>query len=141
MYVSVGGGATIQRRWWAAVFRRSHTHVQLRYAATKVRGVTRRKSQGIIRTNELLRANTPDSDVCDVGIYFDHPLPPRTNPHQPSPLRSVQQHVGYGVTNDMYPSVGSALITTLEQGLGDQFTQLTKEAWTWVFGIISGVCM
>ncbi|CAM9452629.1 unnamed protein product [Hapterophycus canaliculatus] len=57
-------------------------------------------------------------------------------------LKSLgKKHVGFGVTNDMYPSVGSALVTTLEKGLGDQFTPLTKESWTWVFGIISDVCM
>lgn len=77
----------------------------------------------------------------NVGVVFDDPLTLHAAPPRTSPYRTTQKHVGYGVTNDMYPSVGTALITTLEQGLGDQFTQLTKEAWTWVFGIISGVCM
>lgn len=51
------------------------------------------------------------------------------------------QHVGYGVTPEMYPSVGKALLITFEKGLGEECTPLTTEAWTWVFGIISSICM
>lgn len=51
------------------------------------------------------------------------------------------QHVSYGVKNDMYESVSTALLMTLDKGLGEECTPLTKEAWTWVLGVISGVCM
>ena len=52
-----------------------------------------------------------------------------------------KRHVSYGVTAAMYPSVGQALLLTLEKGLGEDFTLKTKAAWGWVFGVISGVCI
>lgn len=52
-----------------------------------------------------------------------------------------RKHVSYGVTADMYASVGEALLLTLEKGLGDECTPETKAAWTWVLGVISGVCI
>lgn len=38
-------------------------------------------------------------------------------------------HVAYGVTEAHYDTVGNALIWTLGQGLGEQFTPAVKEAW------------
>lgn len=47
---------------------------------------------------------------------------------------AVQQlgvrHIDYGVEPAHYDSVGAALLWTLEQGLGDDFTPEVKEAWT-----------
>lgn len=40
-----------------------------------------------------------------------------------------RRHVEYGVTEAHYDTVGSALIWTLEKGLGEQFTPAVKEAW------------
>lgn len=40
------------------------------------------------------------------------------------------RHVGYGVTDQHYRTVASALLWTLEQGLGDAFTPATRAAWT-----------
>jgi len=40
-----------------------------------------------------------------------------------------RRHVGYGVTEAHYDTVGSALIWTLGKGLGEQFTPEVKEAW------------
>ena len=48
-----------------------------------------------------------------------------------------ERHVNYGVTNDQYPTVGAALLWTLEQGLGDEFTEEAKEAWTEVYTVLS----
>lgn len=50
-----------------------------------------------------------------------------------------RKHVGYGVTSDHYEHVGSALLWTLEKGLGDGFTPPLKEAWTETYGALSGV--
>lgn len=61
-----------------------------------------------------------------------------TNPN--TPMDSMQ-HVSYGVKNDMYASVATALLMTLDKGLGEEYTPRTKEAWTWVLGVISSVCM
>jgi len=47
------------------------------------------------------------------------------------------RHVDYGVTNEMYDVVGQALLWTLEQGLGNAFTEDVKEAWTNVYIILS----
>jgi hemoglobin-like flavoprotein len=48
-----------------------------------------------------------------------------------------QRHKGYGVTaEDFYP-VGSALLWTLEQGLGDAFTADTKDAWVTAYAVLS----
>lgn len=41
-----------------------------------------------------------------------------------------ERHVGYGVKEADYDTVGAALLWTLEQGLGDAFTPECKEAWT-----------
>lgn len=41
-----------------------------------------------------------------------------------------RRHVGYGVTDAHYDTVAAALLWTLEQGLGDAFTNDVKQAWT-----------
>jgi hemoglobin-like flavoprotein len=48
-----------------------------------------------------------------------------------------KRHVGYGVKAEDYDSVGAALLWTLEQGLGDDFTPDTKEAWVTVYGLVA----
>ena len=40
-----------------------------------------------------------------------------------------QRHVAYGVKPAQYQKVGEALLWTLEQGLGKDFTPEVKEAW------------
>jgi hemoglobin-like flavoprotein len=39
------------------------------------------------------------------------------------------RHVAYGVQQGHYDTVGASLITTLEKGLGDEFTPEVREAW------------
>lgn len=41
----------------------------------------------------------------------------------------ARRHVRYGVEADHYQPVGAALLWTLEQGLGDDFTAETGAAW------------
>jgi hemoglobin-like flavoprotein len=48
------------------------------------------------------------------------------------------RHVAYGVRDEHYETVGSALLWTLEQGLGDKFTPAVREAWTLAYGLLSG---
>ncbi len=50
-----------------------------------------------------------------------------------------RRHVGYGVPESSYATVGEALIYTLGAGLGDAFTPETKEAWIEVYGLLSNV--
>lgn len=49
-----------------------------------------------------------------------------------------RRHVAYGVTDSHYDTVGTALIWTLEKGLGPVFTPACKEAWVTVYGVLSG---
>ena len=48
------------------------------------------------------------------------------------------RHVDYGVKPEDYDSVGTALLWTLEQGLGDDFTPEVKDAWAEVYGLVAG---
>jgi hemoglobin-like flavoprotein len=47
------------------------------------------------------------------------------------------RHVGYGVKDEHYETVGEALIWTLEKGLGAAFTPETKQAWVTVYGVLA----
>lgn len=51
------------------------------------------------------------------------------------------RHVGYGVRNEHYQTVGAALLQTLRQGLGEDFTPEVKQAWTEVYGLIASEMM
>ena len=55
-------------------------------------------------------------------------------------LRSLgARHVTYGVRTEHYETVGSALLWTLEQGLGEKFTPSVREAWTAAYDLMAGV--
>lgn len=58
-------------------------------------------------------------------------------------IPAVQQlgvrHVQYGVTGQHYDTVATALLWTLEQGLGDAFTPATRAAWTECYITLAGV--
>jgi nitric oxide dioxygenase len=48
-----------------------------------------------------------------------------------------RRHVGYGVKDEYYDTVGAALLWTLEQGLGPDFTPDCKAAWAACYGLVS----
>ncbi|MHB9102670.1 MAG: globin family protein [Sulfuricella sp.] len=48
-----------------------------------------------------------------------------------------RRHVAYGVTEAHYDTVGSALIWTLGQGLGEQFTPAVKDAWAEAYNTLA----
>ena len=50
-----------------------------------------------------------------------------------------RRHVGYGVADAHYDTVGDALLWTLQQGLGDAFTDEAREAWTLTYTTIAAV--
>lgn len=50
-----------------------------------------------------------------------------------------ERHKGYGVTTAHYAPVGAALLWTLEQGLGPDFTPEVKDAWTETYTALAGV--
>ena len=49
------------------------------------------------------------------------------------------RHRVYGVEPSHYDTVGEALLWTLEQGLGDDFTPEAAEAWAETYGLLAGV--
>ena len=48
-----------------------------------------------------------------------------------------RRHVGYGVTDAHYDTVGEALLWTLEQGLKEDFTPDVQESWTMAYSILA----
>ena len=48
-----------------------------------------------------------------------------------------KRHVAYGVKDAHYDDVGAALLGTLEAGLGEDFTEEVKQAWTEVYGVMA----
>lgn len=48
-----------------------------------------------------------------------------------------RRHVGYGVTEAHYDTVGSALLWTLDKGLGEQFTPAVEGAWTEAYATLA----
>ena len=51
--------------------------------------------------------------------------------------RLAQRHNGYGVKPEHYTIVGSALIWTLEKGLGEVWDEQVKTAWVECYTILS----
>lgn len=47
------------------------------------------------------------------------------------------RHRGYGVEPEHYPTVGAALLWTLEQGLGAAFTPQVKDAWAAAYAMLA----
>jgi hemoglobin-like flavoprotein len=56
----------------------------------------------------------------------------------PAASALATRHVGYGAKAEHYPVVGSALLWTLEKGLGDSWTPDVAAAWTTAYGTLSG---
>lgn len=50
-----------------------------------------------------------------------------------------RRHVGYGVKDAHYDTVGAALLWTLETGLGPAFTPETRDAWATTYGTLANV--
>lgn len=51
----------------------------------------------------------------------------------------AKRHVAYGVKPAHYPLVGAALLWTLGQGLGDEFTPELSAAWAAAYSTLSEV--
>lgn len=50
-----------------------------------------------------------------------------------------RKHVGYGVRDEHYDKVGNALLWTLEQTLGDAFTNEARKAWSSLYETVANV--
>jgi hemoglobin-like flavoprotein len=55
----------------------------------------------------------------------------------PAASALAKRHVIYGAKPEHYPVVGSALLWTLEKGLGDGWTPEVADAWTAAYGTLS----
>ena len=55
----------------------------------------------------------------------------------PAAQESGVRHAGYGVKDEDYNTVAEALLWTLGKGLGDDFTDEVKEAWTEAYVVLS----
>lgn len=51
----------------------------------------------------------------------------------------ARRHAGYGVRPEQYAVVGAALLNTLEQGLGETFSETDRTAWSEVYGLVADV--
>jgi hemoglobin-like flavoprotein len=49
------------------------------------------------------------------------------------------KHVAYGVTAEMYDMVGDALLATLAEAAGDDWTPIVAAQWTEAFGAIASM--
>ncbi|MFK7904155.1 MAG: globin family protein [Chitinophagales bacterium] len=57
----------------------------------------------------------------------------------PAAKKLAVKHIDYGVEIAYYPKVGSALLWTLEQGLGEAWNEDLKSAWQTAYGTLSRV--
>jgi hemoglobin-like flavoprotein len=68
-------------------------------------------------------------------VVYNLPEPGRVLPA----IRDLAvRHVGYGVKLADYHALGQALLWTLEQALGDDFTPAVQEAWTVCYDELAG---
>jgi hemoglobin-like flavoprotein len=52
-----------------------------------------------------------------------------------------KRHAGYGVKDHHYESVAAALLATLSQALGENFTRPMKQAWIHVYDLMANTMM
>ena len=56
----------------------------------------------------------------------------------PAASELAKRHVAYGAKADHYRVVGTALLWTLERGLGEGWTSPVADAWRAAYGTLSG---
>jgi hemoglobin-like flavoprotein len=66
---------------------------------------------------------------------------PEPGPVTPAIRELAVRHVEYGVKLADYSSVGEALLWTLEQALGTEFTRTVREAWMACYDELAGEMM
>jgi hemoglobin-like flavoprotein len=59
----------------------------------------------------------------------------------PSLAKLGARHVSYGVQDEHYATVGAALMKTLQQSLGDAFTDEVRAAWGELYASLAGTMM
>ena len=123
-----------------------------------------------IRTIQLFAQNMQHLKVqrlndsyIDVYIHNKHPEKKMPLPEQPKKLLTMlsyviskldkledimsevtklaRRHASYGVKDERYTAVGSALLWKLEQGLGKEWNEEIEMAWTEVYTVLAGAMM
>lgn len=59
-------------------------------------------------------------------------------PRLPVLQELARRHVGYGVQERDYDTVGAALLWTLKSGLGDEASEELLAAWAQAYGLVAG---
>jgi hemoglobin-like flavoprotein len=64
-----------------------------------------------------------------------------SNPNGLIPVLTAlgRRHTGYGVVDAHYTTVAEALLWTLQQGLGEEFTAEAREAWVAAYTMMASV--
>jgi hemoglobin-like flavoprotein len=64
-----------------------------------------------------------------------------SNPNALLPVLTMlgRRHAGYGVVDAHYTTVAQALLWTLEQGLGEEFTPEVRNAWVAAYTLVATV--
>lgn len=85
------------------------------------------------------------SDMDGHGVKFrrmvDFAIDKLDDPNTLLPVLQQRgcRHVAYGVESVHYETVGAALMLTLAEALGDDFTDPVREAWTSFYRLMAGI--
>jgi hypothetical protein len=90
----------------------------------KARSTRHESGADCARSGQLSKSRSARGDCGD--LFYDVPDLGR-------------RHEDYGVKPEHHEPVGAALLWTLEQGLGPDFTPPVKEAWTGAYLLLAGV--
>jgi hemoglobin-like flavoprotein len=79
----------------------------------------------------LFRSNSPGAQrkmfAQKLAAIVDHIEDPQWVARESAALAGT--HTGYGVTPEMYPWVGDALIATMAEACGPEWSDATEQAW------------
>jgi hemoglobin-like flavoprotein len=92
-------------------------------------------------TRPLFKAETLPEQKRKLVTMLNTVVNGLSRPEQivPAAEALARRHVGYGVAEEQYDSVGAALLWTLRKGLGEAWTPAAEEAWTAAYTMLSGV--
>jgi hemoglobin-like flavoprotein len=94
------------------------------------------KLRSLFKGNLVQTGDRMMTTIANAVRLIDHPEQLAT------PLSKLgARHVTYGVRDEHYATVGTALMKTLQQSLGDAFTDEVRAAWGELYASLSGTMM
>ncbi|GAA0818931.1 hypothetical protein GCM10009111_22350 [Colwellia asteriadis] len=96
----------------------------------------------LFKMDPSLKALFPD-DITEQGkkliTMLDSAVKLLNNPEKliPTVQKLGVRHLNYGTKREHYDTVGAALLKTLAEGLGNEFTPSVKKAWSEVYNLLS----